>query len=199
MPAYRYPDQKHRRKHGPQGYQSVAEYRDWLRDEFAFRCVYCLEREQRGNRLGHFHIDHFAPTAQQPDQRLSYDNLFYSCGSCNLLKGSKTVPDPLRVFTSDTVTVRQNGSLLGRTQEAKRLIDVLQLNDASYRKRRRLMIEILSAVARTKPAVYRELLGFPDDLPNLETLKPPGGNTRPAGIKQSYHALRESGQLPDTY
>ena len=47
MPAYRYPNQTHRRKHGPQGYRAAAEYREWLRDEFLFRCVYCLERERR--------------------------------------------------------------------------------------------------------------------------------------------------------
>ena len=199
MPAFRYPERKHRRKHGPLGYQSPAEYRDWLRDEFAFRCVYCLEREQWGNRLGHFHIEHFVPKAVQPEQRLSYDNLLYSCQGCNLLKGPKTVPDPLKVFTSGTVMVRRNGSLLGRTKEAKLLIDVLQLNDESYQRRRRLMIGILSAVAKTNPALHRELLGFPDDLPNLAELKPPGGNTRPAGIKQSYYVLREAGQLPATY
>ncbi len=199
MPAYRYPDRKHRRKHGPLGYQAVAEFRDWLRDEFAFRCVYCLEREQWRNRLGHFHIEHFVPVAKQSEQRLSYDNLLYSCQSCNLLKGPQIVPDPLKVFTSGTVIVRRNGSLYGRTKEAKRLIDLLQLNDGSYLKRRRLMIEILTAVAKTNPDLHRELLGFPDDLPNLAALKPPGGNSRPAGIKQSYHALRQSGQLSDTY
>ncbi len=199
MPAYRYPDRPHRRKHGPQGYQSVAEYRDWLRDEFAFRCVYCLEREQWGIRLGHFHIEHFVPIADQPERRLNYDNLLYSCQSCNLLKGPRTVSDPLKVFTHETVMVRRNGRIVGRTKDAKLLIDELQLNDEDYQRRRRVMIEIMSALAKTNPVLRRELLGFPVDLPDLATLKPPGGNTRPAGVKHSHYARREAEQLPATY
>jgi hypothetical protein len=34
----------HVRRHGPFGYQDYESYRDWLRDEFSFRCVYCLKR-----------------------------------------------------------------------------------------------------------------------------------------------------------
>src|SRR5438874_575576 len=36
----------HARKHGPGGYETYQAYKDWLRDEFTFRCVYCLERER---------------------------------------------------------------------------------------------------------------------------------------------------------
>ncbi len=42
---FRYPDGPHQRRHGPRGYASYESYRPWLRDEFAFRCVYCLTRE----------------------------------------------------------------------------------------------------------------------------------------------------------
>ena len=31
---------------GPRGYSEHENYRPWLRDEFAFRCVYCLARER---------------------------------------------------------------------------------------------------------------------------------------------------------
>lgn len=34
------------RRRGPRGYRRHESYRDWLRDEFSFRCVYCLNREQ---------------------------------------------------------------------------------------------------------------------------------------------------------
>ena len=95
--------------------------------------------------------------------------------------------------------VLRSGRIHGKTTEANLLIDVLQLNDESYRRRRRLMIEILAAVAKTNPALHRELLGFPDDLPDLAQLKPPSGNSRPLGIKQSHYALRQTGKLADTY
>lgn len=45
---FNYPDAPHRRRHGPRGYADYASYRPWLRDEFTFRCVYCLLREQWG-------------------------------------------------------------------------------------------------------------------------------------------------------
>src|SRR5690242_7464530 len=118
MAAYTYPAREHRRKHGPRGYKSTAEFFEWLRDEFAFRCVYCLEREQWGNRLGHFHIDHFDAVSLDPGGRLHYDNLLYSCRACNLLKANHIVPDPLRVFTRQAVAVKRNGMLQGKTKES---------------------------------------------------------------------------------
>ena len=48
MTAFTYPSEPDVRRHGPQGYADAASYRPWLRDEFAFRCVYCLFREQWG-------------------------------------------------------------------------------------------------------------------------------------------------------
>ena len=49
----------HLRRHGPMGYADYASYRPWLRDEFSFRCVYCLLREQWGRVRGLFDLDHF--------------------------------------------------------------------------------------------------------------------------------------------
>lgn len=199
MPAYDYPTRPHRRKHGPRGYRAAAEFREFLRDEFLFRCVYCLEREQWGNHLGHFHIEHFVPVARRPDALLEYDNLLYSCQACNLLKSDRDVPDPLRVFTRRTVTVARTGVMRGKTSDARRLIELLQLNSASYRQRRRLMLAILKAIRKADSALHDELMGFPDDLPDLSALRPPGGNARPDGVRKSCFALRRAEKLPKTY
>ncbi len=43
---YDYPSVPHTRIHGPDGYTNYTSYKDWLRDEFEFRCVYCLNREK---------------------------------------------------------------------------------------------------------------------------------------------------------
>ena len=43
--VFPYPAAAHVRLHGPQ-YTESASYKPWLRDEFAFRCVYCLWRER---------------------------------------------------------------------------------------------------------------------------------------------------------
>ena len=76
--AFEYPSPAHIRRHGPQGYATYKSYRPWLRDEFAFRCVFCLAREQWGRESGEFDLDHFAPQATDPDLATNYDNLLYT-------------------------------------------------------------------------------------------------------------------------
>jgi hypothetical protein len=43
--CFAYPNEVRGRKHGPAGYGNYEAYRDWLRDEFSFRCAFCLMRE----------------------------------------------------------------------------------------------------------------------------------------------------------
>jgi hypothetical protein len=42
-------------------------------------------------------------------------------------------------------------------------------------------------------------MAFPDDLPDLRRLRPPGGNTRRDGLGQPYFAKRQAGSLPSTH
>lgn len=86
MTPFQYPPALHERRHGPQGYSDYASFRPWLRDEFGFRCVYCLRREQWELCRGIFHIDHFVPVSQDPTRLHDYDNLLYTCVSCNFAK-----------------------------------------------------------------------------------------------------------------
>ena len=95
MNPFAYPDQPHRRRHGPRGYAGYESYRGWLRDEFSFRCVYCLNREQWVIAKGAFAIDHFVATSINPDLIVDYDNLLYACVACNLTRGNQAIPDPL--------------------------------------------------------------------------------------------------------
>jgi hypothetical protein len=54
-----YPSVPHRRRHEPRGYQDYREFKPWLRDEFTFRCVYCLEREAwYPDRAASFSVEH---------------------------------------------------------------------------------------------------------------------------------------------
>jgi len=199
MRAYRYPSRPHSRKHGPRGYHAAAEFRPWLRDEFSFRCVYCLEREQWVNNIGHFHSEHFLPVVCRPNLELVYDNLLYACHACNSLKAALLVPDPLEAMRSTTVIVARDGSIRGRTKRAKRVIDLLQLDDPSYRRRRRLILEIVETARKYNRSLYVELMGFPEDLPDLARLQPPTGNSRPDGVKKSYYTLRANKRLSKTY
>ena len=61
-----------------------------------------------------------------------YENLLYSCASCNMAKGTQQAPDPLATLTSGQVTVHDNGSIEGLTDEARRLIRIIDLNDDKY-------------------------------------------------------------------
>jgi hypothetical protein len=86
MMGFEYPTSPHARRHGPAGYKDYSSYRDWLRDEFTFRCVYCLHREQWTSRGATFHVEHFIPASVDPDGEREYSNLLYACTTCNQTK-----------------------------------------------------------------------------------------------------------------
>ena len=199
MTPFTYPPEPHVRRHGPQGYADAASYRPWLRDEFTFRCVYCLFREQWGRLRGTFEVEHFRPIASHPGDALSYDNLLYGCSACNVGKGKQLVPDPLTALVCGDVWVNEDGTIEGRTRQARRLIRVLGLDDREYTEFRLVWLEIVGLAAREDPELYRKLMGFPNDLPNLARLRPPGGNSRPEGIEQSYFVQKKKAILPETY
>lgn len=79
---FAYPASRKHRRHGPRGYARYDGYRPWLRDDFAFRCAYCLVREQWGRVTGEFDIDHFQPQSLRFDLAADYENLVYSCRRC---------------------------------------------------------------------------------------------------------------------
>ncbi len=199
MTAFLHPSQPHVRRHGPQGYADVESYRPWLRDEFAFRCVYCLFREQWGRVIGTFDIEHFLPVSLYPEQERTYDNLFYACATCNAVKGKSVVPDPTAVLVASDVWVTEDGVIHADAPDAARLIELLGLDSPQSTEFRLLWIGIVALAERYDPSLYRRLMGFPDDLPDLKRLRPPGGNTRPDGVRTSYFVKRKDGLLPVTY
>ena len=118
-----YPATPHDRRHGPAGYADYESYRPWLRDEFAFRCVFCLTRETWGPFHAQFAIDHFIPTKALAAQPVLYENLLYSCVTCNSIKGFRAIPDPLVTLLNSCVRVASDGMMAASTAEARRLID----------------------------------------------------------------------------
>jgi hypothetical protein len=83
------------------------------------------------------------------------------------------------------------------------MVALLHLNrDRALEFRRRLLNTlrcIQQAAAVASLDLLRQWLGYPDDLPNLARLRPPGQNRRPAGVLQSHFQRRQQGQLPDIY
>jgi hypothetical protein len=199
MNPFVYPDRPHQRRHGPWGYASYESYRDWVRDEFAFRCVYCLNREQWVIAKGTFAIDHFVAVSADPVLVADYDNLLYACVACNLTRGKQAIPNPLQHLLAATVEVQGNGQIEARSTPAAEIVEALVLNDPEYVRRRGRMIDLLNDLEQRRPDLCAIWLGYPDNLPDLGSLRPPGGNTRPDGIEQSHFRRRQRGELPATY
>lgn len=197
-PAFRYASSPHVRRHGPDGYVDYASFRPWLRDEFSFRCVYCLLREQWGRVTGEFDLDHFEPQSIEPDAELEFDNLLYACHGCNLRKGSRAVPDPSVELTAESIRLYPDGSIVGLTDDADRLIRVLCLNSPRYRQWRQMWMRIVELAEEHEPSLFRQLMGYPDELPDLQRCNAPA-NSRSEGIASSAFERRERGELPDTY
>lgn len=196
--AFVYPESVEHRKHGPAGYLEVQSFRPWLRDEFLFRCAYCLDREQWGKVTGEFDIDHFVQVSSRPDLGLQYDNLVYSCRTCNARKGSKDIPDPFQQLTRKNVVVGSNGRLVGLTKDSHKIIDKLALNSDKHVQWRLTWMRVVELASQYDLELLNRLMGYPEDLPNLESLQPPD-NQRPDGIASSYFAKRERSELATSY
>jgi hypothetical protein len=199
MPAFDYPDGPHIRRHGPLEYASYESYRPWLRDEFTFCCVYCRARERWASRPGNFVIDHVNPQSQYPERATDYQNLVYACDTCNAYKSDSVVADPCKVSYTECVRIERDGTIEAVNDDGRRLIAVLRLDNDMNTRYRRLWLDIIEEAERRNRDLYLRLMGYPDDLPDLSRLRPPGGNEQPKGIQQSYFAKRERGELPVTY
>jgi len=195
---FAYPESRSQRFHGPAGYVSFKSFRPWLRDEFTFRCVYCLKRETWGQVTGDFELDHFQPQSLAPIFRLDYFNLVYACRRCNSVKQSQSVDDPVVNFSSEFIVVLPDGSVVSERPQAKRLIRQLDLNSPRLKKWRIMWMRIVDLAKERDPNLYKQLVGFPEDLPNLGRLRPPS-NSLPDGIDVSWYAKRQRGQLPEIY
>ncbi len=199
MIGFVYPASPHVRKHGPAGYKDYSSYRDWLRDEFTFRCVYCLHREQWEYRGGSFHVEHSVPSSVDPGKRCDYSNLLYACGSCNEAKQALVgLPNPCDVGFGDCLRILADGKIEALSADGEKLKQVLRLGSEKTVAGRSRWMRILEAVCTSEPGLYEELMGFPKDLPDLRSTKVPE-NSKPEGAINCYFTFRERGELEAFY
>jgi hypothetical protein len=196
------------RRHEPSGYINYQEFKPWLRDEFLFRCVYCLFRERwypAGSNV--FSIDHLLPRSAQGGEELEcdYTNLVYSCMTCNSLRGvSSLVLNPnLHAFHDHLKVDEGMGEIQGLSPLGDLTIEKLQLNHPRCirQRRRSFVIFALKLKSPNDPEIselYKHEFGFPDDLPDLRKLRPPKGN-RTNSEESCYFVLRERKVLPEVY
>ena len=192
------------RKHGPGGYLNYQEYKDWLRDEFYFRCVYCLEREQwYPSRSASYAVEHTLPQNQYPDLICQYDNLVYACARCNSLKQLNLVLDPSKVVMSEHIQIMEDGTIESASIEGEYFISIFHLNESPALDIRKMMLRFVELKRRFPDdvdldLVFRSLFGFPDALPDLGAKRPPS-NSRPEGTQRCFFRLRANGTLPESY
>jgi len=202
---FRYSDQAHQRRHGPRGYQDYGAFKPWLRDEFEFRCVYCLCREKWfPDGDASFSVDHFIARKAAPERACDYANLLYACCQCNGAKQDATgIPDPCQEAYSAHLDVRADGTIHGRTLQGEYLVRACRLDRPKLTEFRRAMLELSDVLCghRSEASVElrRRFFGFPTNLPDLAALKPPEGNSRSQGREGSALARLRRGELPETY
>ncbi|HVS40466.1 MAG TPA: HNH endonuclease [Gemmataceae bacterium] len=202
---FAYPPEPHLRKHGPAGYKNYSEFKPWLRDEFEFRCAYCLQREMWSrDRHAAFSVDHLVPQVEGEDLICDYRNLVYACLRCNALKQDVRALDPTREGMGRHLRIEPAGAVSGLTEDGRFLIGLLHLNAASAVSERRRILRLLKLRQRypADPDIeedYRTAFRYPEDLPDLRLLKPPQGNALDANKLQCFCARREKGDLPQLY
>ncbi len=196
-----YPSQPHARKHGPMGYPKHGLYRNWLRDEFTFTCVYCLRRETWATLKRDFEVDHVVPKSIYSEGELDYDNLVYACSTCNRSKAAYLAPDPCKVAYGSCVEVDENGEIhpVENSADGITLIETIGLDGEDYNELRRAVFELRDTLpVGSKP--YCRWFGFPKELPDLSKEPiPPRGNKRPKGIRDSCYERAKQGQLSKYY
>ena len=195
---FAYPTNAHVRRHGPEGYSKYRYYRNWLRDEFSFRCIYCLRRETWFAMPRDHEIDHFLPKSDHPDVERDYDNLVTACRQCNGTKAAKLLPSPESVAYGDCLRVDDQGRIHAKNSQGETIIEALRLDGPDYTRLRR---DIIAIVRENAPGsrTLKRLLGYPDELPDLSKERKPKFNRRPRGIHQSHHSRRQRDDLPEYY
>jgi hypothetical protein len=189
------------RKHGPRGYVDYRQYKPWLRDEFGFRCVYCLCRERwEPNGQHAFSVEHFLARALHPEPACDYENLLYTCSICNACRQEQPPPlDPCAVSMAAHLQPLQNGLVQPLTSQGRALCDLCHLSRPSLVQFRRYLLELIGLLLKRQgpddERALRHILSFPDDLPDLRRKRPPGGNSRPEGLSASYLARRARSEL----
>ena len=201
------------RRHGPYGL-TYDKYKAWLRDEFQFRCVYCLHRE-KWDRDGwrNFQLDHIIPQTKGADKIHLYENLVYSCASCNRTKQDRPLPDPCSVAYHGHYRFEADGTVTPLTPQGALYVEILGLDaphlEAFRRKTFRTydkLEELLDLIGDDLDALDEEgvldeveaLAGYPDDIPDLRK-KQHKLNTKPESKLQCYFARLERAEISRLY
>jgi len=181
------------RTHVPEkviGETGYGLYRPCLRLDFTFRCAYCLAHESEvspSDKYGGFEVEHFKPKGRREFRRFSnaYANLLWACHACNRAKSNKwpTEEETARGMRFVDPSVEALGAFLtidgihvtvaaaaAEPAAAEYMIDEINLNSATHRRRRHLRHEIATKLATLDAMlqVFRETLPTPAVTDDIE-------------------------------
>jgi hypothetical protein len=191
------PSGPHARRHGPFGYAVHGTYKDWLRDDFQFRCVFCLEREKWDRRgWRRFRIDHIIPQSIDPTKITLYENLLYVCDCCNEFKSDWVLPDPCKIAYNEHYVFDDDGSAKALSDVGEMWIEISGLNSSFLVDYRRKWLYVLKQCTEASADLdepdqteeLRKWFGYPDDAPDLRRSRPKGNSN--AGSENSCYYVR---------
>jgi 5-methylcytosine-specific restriction endonuclease McrA len=168
-PLFSYPLRIHHRRHKPRSYRNYSRYRDFLRDEFVFRCVYCLTRETWLPDSIFMEAEHFVPKSLEPEKTNAYSNLLYACRVCNSIKSDTPFPDKLHPETNpwgNHLVVGEDGIVTNLTPVGEWIISTLTLNTPGRTVWRRKFLRLFE-LSEHSPEIRRDYFGFPANMPNF--------------------------------
>lgn len=200
--VFTYPASSEDRRHGPTGYRDPSSYKPWLRDEFTFRCIYCLTREVwRPDGHDSFSIEHVAARSTNPESIGEYDNLVYACVACNSRRQHLPLPfHPSEENLASHLRVNQHGRVESLSESGERLIELCRLNRSTLVRFRQRVLHLIGILSKSDHPdatdALGQLLAWPEDMPDLGALRPPGGNERAVGVSDSFLERKRRDELP---
>lgn len=160
MGLFHYPKIRHARTKSPPQYKNYRSYKPYLREEFEKTCVYCRKPDGLAE-LDSFGVDHYKPKDVFPSLVADYSNLFYSCNTCNRLKGTfwpdslqlkagQFVPNPCDHIMFEHLRAGPGCIVNNHSIAGQWTIDLLLLNEPDRMEFRRAIVVAVEACRRAE-------------------------------------------------
>lgn len=172
MNPFTYSKSRHARRLHPGPFTKPEQYKPYLREEFANKCVYCRMPDTMKD-YEMYGVDHYRPKSIFPKLLTTYSNLFYCCNPCNRRKReywpprqmtrTRFIPNPCdhEMFTH----LRFAGAKVNaRTTAGEVAHEVLDLDDPKAVEYRRFILHALDLYSGKQ----RETLNMLEQLRSLK-------------------------------
>jgi hypothetical protein len=158
------------RRPDPPAESNYKRYKQALREDFQYRCAYCIlhEGDPYGAGFHNFQIDHFRPRNKIPELINTYSNLYYACRWCNGAKADKWPLDDEQtlgfvfvdpcvedLFTTHADLNSSTGKLEPRTNAGDFTITEIRLNRRMFNDLRKKRVKAQDDIDSTTAQILR--------------------------------------------